>query len=233
MYRCGEESKCYSKFNDIVFVSKKAKSAFKEVFIENKANKIIIYNPIIDDELIKKSNEFKVNFDGFTIVSIGRLDSQKGYDRLIKVHASLVNKFPHKIIILGEGGERRNLEKIIKDYGVEETFKLNGFVNNPYPYLKAANLFVSSSKAEGYPLVVCEALVLGKAILATNITGNNEILNNGEYGLLGHDSVDGIKRELEMLLRDTNLIKEYEYRSKLGGNRLDYKQIIKDIEDIL
>lgn len=233
MYKCGEESRCYSKFNDIVFVSKNAKSAFNEIFIENKVNKRIIYNPIIDVEVIKKSNEFKVDFKDFTIISLGRLDTQKGYDRLIKVHASLVNKFPHKIIILGEGGERESLEKIIKDYGVEKTFKLNGFVNNPYPYLKAANLFVSSSRYEGYPLVVCESIVLEKAILATNITGNNEILNNGEYGLLCDDSVDGIKGGLEMLLRNTNLIKEYEYRSKLGRNKLNYKQIIKEIEDIL
>lgn len=229
----GKEEECYNKFDDLVFVSNDAKLAFNNLFKENKSKKHVIYNPIITHEIEEKSNEYDVNFDDFTAVSVGRLDYQKGYDRLIKAHADLVNLYPHKLVILGEGSERENLETLIKDLNVEGSVKLKGFIKNPHPYIKSSDLFISSSRSEGYPLVVCESMILEKPIVATNITGPREILCEGKYGILCDDSEEGIKEALKEVLENKNLMHIYKQKSIQGKKSLDYKDVINDIEMLL
>ncbi len=233
MFLKGKEEESYSKFNDLVFVSNDAKTSFNNLFKENKSNKHVIYNPIITDEIEAKSNEENIKFDDFTIVSVGRLDYQKGYDRLISAHAELVNTYPHKLVILGEGHERENLEKIIKDKNVKSSIELKGFIKNPYPYIKAADLFICSSRSEGYSLVVAESMVLERPILATDITGPREVLNKGKYGILCDNSEVGIKDKLKEVLDNKNLIHIYKQKSIQGKKSLDYKSVINDIEMLL
>lgn len=233
MFLPGEEAKIYNKFNDIVFVSDDARVSFNKLFNENKATKKVIYNPIISDEIVKKANETDIEFDEFTIISVGRLNKAKGYDRLINIHSELVKMYPHKLLILGEGEERKKLENIIKDRGVEKTVELKGFVNNPYPYIKSADVFISSSRSEGYSLVVAESIVLEKAIISTNTVGPRELLDNGKYGLLCEESYEGIKNSLEKLLKNKELVKEYSELSKRRKQFFDYNSIINKIEKIL
>ncbi len=232
MFLENEEANSYNKFDDIIFVSNDAKKSFEDLFENNISNKKIIYNPIIDEEIIEKSNQIKINFDNFTIISVGRLDKQKGYDRLLRVHSRLVNKYPHKLLILGEGEERENLEQLMKELKIVNSVELKGFVKNPHPYIKSANLYVCSSITEGYPLVVAESLILGKGILATDITGPKEILNNGQYGMICEDSEEGLYKSLQSLLEHKEIIKEYENKSKIGRISLDYKKRIQEIEKL-
>ena len=233
MFLKDKEEEAYSKFNDLVFVSNDAKVSFNSLFKENKSKKHIIYNPIITNEIKLKSNEENIKFRDFTIVSVGRLDYQKGYDRLIKVHADLVNMYPHKLVILGEGPEREKLEMLVEELNVKNTVELKGFIKNPYPYIKSADLFISSSRSEGYPLVICESMILEKPILATNITGPREILNEGKYGILCDDSENGIKDKLQQILENKQLISMYKEKSIQGKKSLDYKSIISEIEKLL
>ncbi|HEY5587613.1 MAG TPA: glycosyltransferase [Candidatus Paceibacterota bacterium] len=233
LYRHNEECKCYEKFNDLVFVSKDAKDAFNELFKNNKVNKHIIFNPIVTDEILKKSEEFRVRYNEFTVVSVGRLSLEKGYDRLIKAHSTLVKQYPHKLVILGEGKERSNLEKLIGKLGVGKSVELKGFMNNPYPYIKEADLFVCSSRSEGYPLVVAEALVLGKPVIATDVTGPREILQNGEYGFLCDSSKEGLEAALRYLFENRHKLDYYKEKSKMAKNNFNYKAIINKIEGLI
>ncbi|MBU3191229.1 glycosyltransferase [Clostridium bowmanii] len=233
LYRTNEEGKCYDKFDNLVFVSKDAKDAFSELFKNNEVNKHIIFNPIVTEEILKKSEEFKVEYNEFTVVSVGRLSVEKGYDSLIKAHSTLVKQYPHKLVILGEGNERSNLEKLIDKLGVSKSVELRGFMNNPYPYVKQADLFVCSSRSEGYPLVVAEALVLGKAVIATDVTGPREILQNGEYGLLCESSKEGLEVALHYIFENRNKLDYYEEKSKTAKNNFNYKAIISTIEELI
>lgn len=226
-----EEEYCYNKMDDIVFVSNESKGAFKKIFKNNMTNKHIIYNPVIDHEIKDKANEYDVKFDKFTIVSVGRLDYQKGYDRLIQVHAELVKNYDYKLVIIGEGPQRRELEELINKLGVQNSVELKGFINNPYPYMRSADLFISSSRTEGYPLVLLEALVLKKVIIATKITGNNEVLDYGNKGIMCENSTKGIYSALRNILENKELFIELE--NKLSKNVTDYKARIKEIEQIL
>ena len=233
MFLEGKEEDSYSKFDDLVFVSSNAKVAFSNLFKENKSRKHVIYNPIIAHEIELKSNQDNIKFDDFTVVSVGRLDYQKGYDRLIKVHADLVNMYPHKLVILGEGPEREELEKLINNLSVENSVELKGFVKNPHSYIKAADLFISSSRSEGYSLVICESMILEKPILATNVTGPREILCEGKYGILCDDSKEGIKEKLKEVLENKKLLDLYREKAIQGKKTLDYKSVIKEIELLL
>lgn len=228
-----EQNHYYNRFNKIVFVSNDSKEKFEEVFINNNITKDVIYNPIISSEIIKKSKLENIVFNDFTIISVGRLVSQKGYDRLIKVHSQLVKLYPHKLLILGEGADRQYLERLIKDLDVEKSVELKGFIKNPYPYIKAADLYVCSSRAEGYPLVVAESIILNKAILSTDVTGPMELLDSGRYGLICNNTEQDLRETIEAILKNKSMISIYEDKSKIRSKDFDYKSIINQIENLI
>lgn len=226
------ELNAYNHFDEIIFVSGDAKKSFEKLFKSNVSKKRVIYNPIISNEVLEKSCIENINFEEFTIVSVGRLEQPKGYDRLIKAHASLVKNYPHRLIILGDGSQRKKLESLIDELSVNDSVELTGFVKNPYPYIKKANVFISSSRAEGYSLVVAESIILGKAIISTKTTGPKELLDNGKYGILCENSEDGIYEAIKYICENKNEISTYENLSKQRSKSFDYKLIIKQIESL-
>lgn len=233
LFKLGEESKCYDKLDNIIFVCNGAKESFEKVFSNNITNKQVINNPIISEEIIKNANEEIIDFNEFTIISVGRLIPVKGYDDLIRVHADLVKKYPHKLLILGEGDERINLENLISQLGVENSVELKGFSKNPHKYINSSDIFVSSSKSEGFSLVIGEAIILEKPIVSTNTVGAREILNNGKYGLLCGTTKEELKDALEKILKDRNLMDEYREKSIIRKKDFDYRNTIKMIETLI
>jgi glycosyltransferase involved in cell wall biosynthesis len=150
----------------------------------------VLYNPVVTPELREKSKAdldhpwFQAN-ELPVIVSVGRLNSQKAFDVLIRAFARLIKKRSARLLILGEGEDRPMLEALIKELELEHSVRLPGFVQNPYPYMARAPLFVLPSRWEGLPTVLIEALYLGTPIVATDCPGGTrEILKNGEYGQL-------------------------------------------------
>ena len=211
----------YSTLNDIkkiVFVSKGAEEDFVNVFNVNRSKLVTIYNPVINNEVIEKSLEIcnhpwlQKSRKYKTIVTIGRLTEQKNHELLINAFSKLKYKNT-KLIILGEGKLRKNLENQINDLGLNETVDLHGFVNNPYSYLSAADLFVLSSNYEGLPTVLIEALSCGCEIVSTNCpTGPEEILENGKYGkLVPVNDEQSLIKAIDDSLRDSH---------KLNRNKL-------------
>ncbi len=234
MFTLVEEQKYYNLFDNVVFVSKDCKDSFEEVFTKTTSNKIIINNPIIHDEIIEKSNQIDVKFNEFTLVTVGRLEAHKGYDNLIKAHAQLVKQYPHKLVFVGAGSKRVKLEKLVLDYKVKNSVEFKGFIENPYPYIKSADVFVSSSISEAYPLVIAEAVILEKAILATNVSGTREILDGGRYGMLCEEGYVGIKKALEVLLKDKeNMVNKYSQLAKERKEVFDYKKVMNEIENLI
>lgn len=233
LFRGNNEAKCYDSVDDIIFVCNGAKEAFETVFSDNIVNKIVINNPIISDEIIGKANEESINFNDFTIVSVGRLIPIKGYDNLIKAHAELVKKYKHRLVIIGDGAEKESLHNLVTKLKVESSVELRGFDRNPYKFIKAADLFVSSSISEGYSLVICESIILEKPVLATDTTGAIEILNNGEYGILCGKTTYDLKEALINIFENKSLLKIYKEKSITRKHDFDYKQIINKIENLI
>jgi glycosyltransferase involved in cell wall biosynthesis len=119
------------------------------------------------------------------ILAVGRLTAQKDFSTLIRAFAEVRRSCPARLLILGEAEERPALEALVKQLGLEQAVSLPGFVANPYPYMVRAALFVLSSRWEGLPGVLIEALYCGTPAISTGCpSGPREILADGQYGQL-------------------------------------------------
>lgn len=165
-----------------------------------------------ENEILEKAEE-QVNINremsGPLIEVIGRLSEEKGVDRLIRVCSRLKkNRYNFQLWVLGEGKERRNLEKIIEENNLSEYVKLLGFISNPYPYIKLADILVCPSRYEGLSTVVTEGLILGKAVVTTQCSGMKELLGDSEYGIITENSEQGLYYGLKKMLDAPGTISE-------------------------
>lgn len=229
-----EERASYSRYDKVVCVSKSVEQVMREHY--GLSQTTTIYNPIdTEDILLKASQPIDINIpSSFNIVSVGRLVPQKGYDRLIPIVGKLRREGKDvQLFLIGEGVERKYLESIIKKEGLQEAVHLMGFQKNPYALMSKMNLFVCSSRAEGYSLVIAEAMTLGLPVVSTDCAGPNELIDHGKYGLLVDNSetglYNGILRIIDRIeLREGLKAKAIE-RSKIFG--LD--DTLKNINNLL
>jgi glycosyltransferase involved in cell wall biosynthesis len=149
-----------------------------------------IYNPVITPGL-KEQAEVPLNHPWFgegeppIILGMGRFVAQKDFPTLIRAFAKVRQVKQVRLMMLGSGREQKNLEALARELGIEKDIAWVGFVNNPFPYMKRASVFVLSSAWEGLPTVLIEALALGLQVVSTNCeSGPAEILDNGKYGEL-------------------------------------------------
>ena len=149
-----------------------------------------IFNPIVTSELRLKLQE-ELEHPWFqagqppVILGIGRLTRQKDFSTLIRAFAELKQSLFIRLMILGEGEERLNLENLVQELGLSEYVLFPGFVANPYAYMAKAGIVVLSSAWEGFGNVLVEAMAAGTPVLATDCeSGPAEILDYGKYGRL-------------------------------------------------
>ena len=195
----------YKKYDTIIFVSEENRKSFNNLY-GNKFNEKVIYN-YIDIERIKKFANEKIKkediFEGCRnnkILTIARLTKQKGIDRLIRVHKKIIdNGINHKIFVIGDGEERKNLENEIKKFEVQNSFILLGAKENPYPYLKECDLFVLLSYYEGYGMVLEEAKIFDKPIVITN-TAAKEAVRNYDNSIIVENNEEAIFQGLKKML---------------------------------
>ena len=229
-----EHSQCYKKFDKIVCVSKSVeRSAIKKYGIT--LNNIMTqYNPIDEDDIKKRANE-KINIldsSAIKFITIGRLVEQKGYDRLIRVIKRLKEEYDgvFQLLIVGDGEKKKQLGEYIKENKLTNIVKLQGFVKNPYPYLKNSDLFICSSRAEGYSLVIAESLILNVPVISTKCSGPNELLDFGKYGMLVENDEDSLYLGLKNIIDDRNKLKELKKKSQKRSEIFNYKKTIERIE---
>ncbi|MGQ0850066.1 MAG: glycosyltransferase [Actinomycetota bacterium] len=149
----------------------------------------VIFNPIVTPELHEKASAAVDHHwfqDGQSVlVAVGRLRAQKDFPNLIEAFSRVRAERDVKLLILGEGSERAHLEELIVEKGLAGDISLPGYIDNPYAYLARARAFVLSSRWEGLPTVVVEALSCGVPVVATDCpSGPREILADGRYGHL-------------------------------------------------
>ncbi|WP_083633054.1 glycosyltransferase [Chromohalobacter japonicus] len=157
----------------------------KEIKVE------VIGNPVINDDLVEKIggalyHDWLSAPDIFVVLHVGRLHAQKNQALLLSAFSLAVKSVPDlKLVILGEGEEKKNLERLAGELGVKDSVDFVDFQDNPYPYYKAADLFVLSSDWEGFGNVIVEALACGTPVISTDCPGGpRTILANGKYGVL-------------------------------------------------
>lgn len=199
------DKKCYSKYDDIIFVSNDNKKKFEETYnLSN--NKAVITNYISEKRVKEQSLEpFDNIYDAATVnfLTVARLTEQKAIDRLVKVHKELIdNGISHKIFCIGDGPEKERLQNLITYYNVKNTFVLLGKKENPYPYIKNCDIFALLSNYEGFPMTILEARILNKPIVITN-TSAREAVSGYKKSYITENTdegvYEGIKKSIEML----------------------------------
>ena len=149
-----------------------------------------IYNPVITPDIRAKAAEQPDHSwlwdDGAPVVlAVGILERQKDYPTLIRAFARLVTRRPCRLVILGEGSKRKEVEGLVEESGLTDRVSLPGWVENPFAFMARASLFVLSSRWEGLPTVLVEALACGCPCVSTDCpSGPAEILLNGDIGPL-------------------------------------------------
>lgn len=248
-----EEFRKFFGFDKIMVISEKIEQDFNNLTqnLEEKNKIVRIYNPLDTEEIVLKSQEPRSkkqearsknsnlgtqNPDP-TFVSVGTVFPQKGFDQLLKVHKRLLDEgFHHKILILGDGYDFENIKNLQKDLGVTETSTLFGFTDNPYPQIKNADFYVLSSRYEGFPTVLFEAITLKKNIIATDVSGVREMLDDGKLGLIIENSEQGIYDGMKKALQNPEDFKKYE--SELENYKMSFnlensvQKIIKIIDEL-
>ncbi len=244
-----EEFGKFFGFDKIMVISEKIQQDFEILTrTEEEKNKIVrIYNPLDTEEILKKSevgsrkseDEIKdhrrstIN-DQPTFVSVGTVFPQKGFDRLLKVHKRLLEEgFNHKILILGDGYDFGNIKKLQEELGVTETSTLFGFTDNPYPTIRNADFYILSSRYEGFPTVLFEAITLKKQIIATDVSGVREMLDNGKLGLIVDNSEYGIYEGMKKALQNPESFEQYQENLKDYQMPFNLENSVKSIIEII
>ena len=195
-----------------------------------------IYTGIELEKIEKIKNEEISNYDGLfnntdiiKFITVGRICEEKAHKYLIEAFSILKKKIPNsKLIIRGDGPLRDEIITLIKKLKLENDVIILGLKKNLYKYLAKSDIFVLSSKTEGLPTVLLEALACGVPVISTDCkTGPKEILDNGKYGILARvmDSED-LAKKMIYLAKNEELINTY---SKLSLKRAEFFNISNSI----
>lgn len=168
------------------------------------------------------------------ICMVGRLNPQKRYDRALRVAKRLKEDgIDFTLQILGEGHLEAELKEMARELDIEDRVEWKGFVKPPYGYMQAADIYWNTSEAEGYPLVVCEAVCLGRPVVATAICGTTEILAQGAYGCLTSEKEEDIYQKMKEMLTSETQRQEYAAKALEGAERFDVERVMNDIYTLI
>lgn len=206
---------CYLAFDKIFTVSDEVREAFLKAYPELPDKTEVFHNILNKEEIVRRAEEGEGFTDGFTgmrLLSVGRLTAQKAFE--VSVDAMKRLKDAGKNVrwyVLGEGDQRKKLQEQIDALGMTEDFILYGAVNNPYPFMKQADIYVHASRFEGKSIAIQEAQILGKPMVVSDCSGNREQVCHGKDGLMCGLTPDSLAENIMLLLEDEAL------RGKLGA----------------
>jgi glycosyltransferase involved in cell wall biosynthesis len=202
--------KVFKKFDYIVAVSDNTKKMLQSNIEEFKDKIITIPNIINVNEIQQKANEETIyeikNKENITLLSVGRLSHEKGMINCVCACKKLVdNGYSVKWFLIGEGIQRREIEKLINEYKLQNNIFLLGAISNPYPYIKTADIYVHPSLIESLSISVLEALALNTPVTVAKSMGPMEFIRHNENGLLVEPTPQGLYSGIVSLIRDSKL----------------------------
>tara|TARA_Y100000389_G_C17467288_1_gene526806 strand:+ start:215 stop:1300 length:1086 start_codon:yes stop_codon:yes gene_type:complete len=188
-------------------VSKDMVEQYKLIF--NHSKHFCIYNIVVDESsqkrmLLTNDEPWLRKSDVPIIIAAGALEPWKGFSDLIHAIKYLESDYRIKLLILGDGSSRDELQDLILSLNLQESIKLTGFIENPLSYFKDSDIFVLSSHVEGLPNVLVESMMAGCTPVSTDCpTGPREVLHDGKYGYLApmHDPKELAKCIIKAITR--------------------------------
>ena len=226
-----------SRINAFVGVSQCVCDSFiKFIGYEEKVHLIHNTNDIEEIECKAEEDNPYVSKDrGVEIVTVGHLRKVKGNDLLLEAVAKLKDDgLRFHVTILGDGEEKGRLDAYVRDNGLSEIVSMPGFIENPYPYIKNADLYICPSRSEGFSTAVSEALILGVPVVSTRVSGAEEMLGaNDEYGIVCDCSAEGIYGALKRMLATSELLEHYARQALNRREFFEPKRTVGDVERLI
>lgn len=211
-YTRAMDQDCWRAFSRIFAVSREVSQGFEALYPEY-ASRLRLFPNMIDLEGIRErareGGGFSDSWQGKRLLTVGRLTYQKGYDMALDALDILKKRgVPVRWYVLGEGEERKALERKRAKLGLTEDFVLLGAVENPYPYYARTDVYVHATRFEGKSLALQEALALGCAAIVSDCNGNREEITDGQDGLLCPFDPAALADRVKRLLEDEETRKE-------------------------
>ena len=226
----------YRKANLIICQSKQMKLELITFFTVPESKLHIIHNMLPIADIQAKADEGNLEIDVYSsdVIACGRLEYQKGFDILIESFVDVIKLNPSaRLIIFGEGKERNNLETTIDKFGLQGSVLMPGSIKNPFKYMKRCGVYVSSSRWEGLPNAVLEAMACGANIVASDCPGaTNEIIKHGKNGwLVSVNDTNGLSKGINNVFSGEWYLNTISIRE--SAKQFDVDNILPKYTDLL
>ena len=225
----------YNQFDELVTISDVCKEAFIKAVHGTESKIHVLENIVLTDEVCRKAASKVVDLwdcsDTTQLVTVGRLDYPKGIDiaaRTAKVLAD--RKIPFCWHIYGKGIMKNEIEQYVNENKINDKFILEGIRENPYPYMKKADIVVQPSRWEGKSIVLDEAKILGKAIVVTSYQSVTDQITDRVTGIITEIEPEKIADGIELLIKDKELRRTLEENAENEPNRsLEARDMFYDL----
>ena len=226
--------KVYDEIETLICVSQPSKKKVEDVF--GRTERVYVVNNPNDTATIRKrADEGDVPAkEHFTFVNISRIVEQhKGFLRLLAVCKRLKDeKFDFNLWIVGDGADFEATKRKAEEYGLDNVVFF-GQQENPYKFLKQADMYICSSYIEGFSMVMMEAVILAKPMLTTDVSGARDMLGDSEYGIIVENSEEGIYNGMKRVLSDEKVFEHYSKKAEERKDYLSEEKIMDKVEEII
>lgn len=230
-----EAKSCYEKMNSMVFVSETVRDAFLDIY-PFAGQTVVLYNTNETEMIIEQSlKEVHLSEEAFCWCGVGKIIPIKGFDRMIRIQKRFVDEgYKIHLYLLGEGQQKNELQKMVSEYGINDSVTFLGYQTNPYKYVAKCDLFVCASHSEGFSTAATEALIVGTPVCTVEVAGMKELLgDNNKYGLVTVNDEAALYQGIKLLLDDKKLLDYYKEKARERGKSFNTKTTVSAVEQML
>ena len=233
-----EAQKTYEEFDNVVCVSSTVEQILRQT-VPNLRRSQVLYNTNETEAIIQHAAEpAPPEMLGEAVIrlcGVGKLVSNKGFDRILRIHKRLREQgYPVHAYLLGEGAERGSLEEYVKRNGLGDCVTFLGYQTNPYKYVANSDLYICASLSEGFSTAATEALIVGTPVCTVEVSGMKEMLGeNNEYGIVTDNDEEALYQGMKRLLDDPALLAHYQKQAALRGQDFSTENTVKAVETML
>jgi len=220
------------RYDRIIGVSRLATDAFMDVTgIRDRVH--TCFNPMNSDYVRRLAEEpVDIPADLPLICAVGRLSSEKGFERLIVIHKRLLEAgIAHRLVIVGDGPDRDYMRRIVNAVDARDSVILAGYQLNPYPYMKRSRFVVCSSFTEGLPVIAMEALCLGIPLVSA-VPSVQEIFGDEDCGLITENDNQSLLEGIRKMLTDEAYYRKIKQGAEARSRFFDGQRMVADVEQI-